>query len=505
MRVTSGSRSNPRAFGSNLVGPMTNRFLRLLASYGVLGLASLVALEAAGEVLHVGPNGAHAAPCAAFAAASDGDTIEIDGSGDYAGDVCVITKSQLTILGVGGMAKVDAAGSSAQGKAIWVVQGDDTTIENVEFSGAAVPDRNGAGIRQEGANLTVRGCVFRDNENGILAGDNADSEILIEHSEFDGNGAGDGYSHNLYVNHVKKLVFRYNWSHRASVGHLLKSRAAENHVLYNRVSGEEGSASYELDFPNGGRTYVIGNLIQQGATTENPTMLAYLEEGPNAASPDQQLYVVNNTFVNERSAGRFVLVAEGAAPAVIVNNVFAGSGELAYPAGSTFEHNEQQGAACLVNASAFDYRLLPGSTCVDAGTDPGTAGELVLLPSEHYAHPLDHVARSRVGAVDLGAYELGSDEETAGAGGALNGAGASTSAGTGGRPLESGGEGGTVTPAGGAASGEASDGPASAESDESGCGCRTTPQSGGTRAWSLLLLIAAAHLIRRSRSERWRR
>jgi hypothetical protein len=178
------------------------------------------------DVLSVGPQGKYPAPCAAFAAAADGDTIEIDSAGSYVGDVCGIAKNKLTISGKGGLAKIDAGGKNAQGKAIWVIQGDDTSIENIEFTGAAVPDMNGAGIRQEGKNLHVAHCSFHDNENGILAGDAAGSEIVIEHSEFNHNGAGDGYSHNLYINHVAKLTFRYNWSHRSVIGHLLKSRGA---------------------------------------------------------------------------------------------------------------------------------------------------------------------------------------------------------------------------------------------------------------------------------------
>jgi hypothetical protein len=54
------------------------------------------------------------------------------------------------------------------GKGIWVISGNDTVVENIEFSGAAVPDANGAGIRFEGVNLTVRNCYFHHNQNGIL-------------------------------------------------------------------------------------------------------------------------------------------------------------------------------------------------------------------------------------------------------------------------------------------------------------------------------------------------
>lgn len=94
--------------------------------------------------LRVGPGLAYATPCAAFAAAGDGAVIEIDGAGSYAGDVCGIARSNLTIRGVNGRPRIDAAGKNAMGKGVWVVQGNNTTIENVEIFGARVADRNGA-------------------------------------------------------------------------------------------------------------------------------------------------------------------------------------------------------------------------------------------------------------------------------------------------------------------------------------------------------------------------
>ena len=130
-------------------------------------------------IRQVGPGKTYATPCAAVAAAASGDIIEIDAAGNYAGNVCAISKSGLTLRGVGGRAKIDAAGNSSGGKGIWVISGSNTVVENIEFLNAKVVDKNGAGIRQEGANLTVRNCYFHDNENGILAGDNAASTITI--------------------------------------------------------------------------------------------------------------------------------------------------------------------------------------------------------------------------------------------------------------------------------------------------------------------------------------
>ena len=61
------------------------------------------------------------------------------------------------------------------------------TIENIEFSGAQVADKNDAGIRFEGAGLTIRNSHFHDNEMGIMVNENPDSDIIIEESEFNDN------------------------------------------------------------------------------------------------------------------------------------------------------------------------------------------------------------------------------------------------------------------------------------------------------------------------------
>ena len=184
------------------------RISRGLVAVLVAAPCALAAATASAGILSVGPGKTYEKPCQAIAAADDGDWIHIDAAGDYSGDVCSWSKNGLLIRGVGGVAKIDAAGKNAGGKATWVIAGNDTVIEYIEFTGAAVPDKNGAGIRQEGANLTVRNSYFHDNENGILAGNNPNSTILIEFSEFASNGAGDGQSHNLYINHVAKLVFQ---------------------------------------------------------------------------------------------------------------------------------------------------------------------------------------------------------------------------------------------------------------------------------------------------------
>lgn len=381
--------------------------MTIRAGYAATAAAScLIPLAAAASTLQVGPGQAYATPCAAIAAAGAGDTILIDAAGHYDGDVCAWSTNGLTLRGIHGRPHIDAAGNHAQGKAIWVISGNDTTIDGIELSGCHVPDANGAGIRQQGVNLTVRNAYFHDNENGILASDKPGSTITIEHSEFARNGAGDGYSHNLYIGHVDRLVFRYNWSHGAVVGHLLKSRAAVNIIEYNRLTGEVGgSESYEINLPNGGLSYVIGNLIEQPPTTQNGAILDYLSEG-FGQNTDDRLFVVNNTFVNNRGSGTFLQIgASATTPVIARNNIFHGGGTPSTQPGSVLDHNYIGSDPLFVDAAHHDYRLLPTAAVIDAGTPPGTGASRSLAPTRVYAHPTGGADRPTMGTIDIGAYE----------------------------------------------------------------------------------------------------
>ncbi len=344
---------------------------------------------ASGNVIKVGPShGIHAISTAA-ALAKNGDTIEIE-AGDYTGDVAVWKQDNLVIRGVGSAGKrvrLIAAGASAEGKAIWVVRGGRITVENIEFTGARVPDRNGAGIRFEKGHLVVRNCRFIDNENGILtSGGNLDLDI--ENSEFGHNGAGDGYSHNLYVGAIRKLRVTGSYFHHAKVGHLLKSRATENHILYNRLTDEaQGRASYELEFPNGGLAYIIGNIIEQSTTTENPNIVSFGAEGYK--HPANELYLINNTLIDNLPQSGFFLVSKPGFQVVkAYNNLLLGKRPLnSGGIDGEFINNPNVGKDSFILADRHDYRIQRESALHRTYMLPGAANGFELAPDREYVHP----------------------------------------------------------------------------------------------------------------------
>jgi Right handed beta helix region len=376
-------------------------FVGLLLAFG----GSVVSAQAAhaATTLYVGPSHALASPSAAAAVAQAGDTVLID-PGVYRGDVATWSQNGITLRGNGGRVVLDAKDAQgvvrdSQGKGIWVISGSNVTVENIEFRNASVPDQNGAGIRSEGAGLVVKRSAFVDNENGILAGAIANSDIVIEQSEFANNGFGDGQSHAVYIGAVRSFTLRSSWSHGTRIGHNVKSRAATTIIEYNRIDdGPTGTASYEIDLPSAGNARIVGNVIQQGPLTDNPTIVTYGEEG--GSQPGRSLDIVNNTFVNDLAGrGTFVRVTPADSQVRLINNAYLGGGTI-YSGPSAFNQgNLSVSSSAVVDPTTLDLRPTIGSPLIDAGVAPPVA-----VTSE-YRHPASSAARPILGAVDTGAFE----------------------------------------------------------------------------------------------------
>jgi len=245
-------------------------------------------------VLTVGSGQQFATLSAALAASQDGDTIYV-AAGVYLNDFAII-KTKVDIIGVGGMAHFVHDGSVPipNGKGIFVTN-TDVSFDHIEFSGAKVSDGNGAGIRYQGGNLTLTNCYFHNNQDGILAAASPTGVITIDRSEFGFNGTGDGLTHNLYADKIGTLTITNSYFHDAVVGHEIKSRAANTTVMNSRIFDLNGTSSYSIDLPNGGKAVIQNNIIQQGPNSENSAIISYAAREAFAGS---SLSVTNNTIIN---------------------------------------------------------------------------------------------------------------------------------------------------------------------------------------------------------------
>ncbi len=274
------------------------------------------------RVLTVGAGKMFAKPSEAAAAARDGDRIEID-SGTYE-DCAVWRASSLTIVARDGATLKDRV---CQGKAIFVVQGSNVTIRSITFTGARSPDNNGAGIRAEGANLTVEDSAFIDNEEGILSGSDPASTITVRGSIFRGNGSCAGVAgcaHGIYAGHIAALILDGNRFEAQHIGHHIKSRALRTEIKGNVIEdGPTGDASYLVDIPDGGSLILSGNRMQKGPRSDNPEVAVIVGE-ESAYNPTREIVIEGNAFANDMNRPTDFLRNRTQTEARLTGNAFIG-------------------------------------------------------------------------------------------------------------------------------------------------------------------------------------
>ena len=262
-------------------------------------------------ILTVGPSGEYPTIALAVAASGDGDTIDV-AAGTYTNDFLEFSDS-ITLQAVGGMVVINATVPPPDGKAIITegATGADVTISGFELTGAAVSDAdgdNGAGIRYQGGNLTLTNDYIYGNQEGILANPavQGTGTITITSSEFADNGnssgPGSGYTHNIYVDQVALLDISDSLITGALVGHEIKSRALDTVITNNVIAdGPTGTASYDIDLPNGGDATITGNVIEKGPDAQNPYVISYGEEG--VTNPGTDVTIADNTILYDLSSG----------------------------------------------------------------------------------------------------------------------------------------------------------------------------------------------------------
>lgn len=353
------------------------------------------------QIWRVGPERDLKVPSQAAKVARHGDIIEID-AGQYYNDYAVWHQNNLTIRGVGGVAKMGSTRLIPNDKGIWIINGNNTVLDNLEFSGAMVNSTNGAGIRHQGGNLTVRNCFFHHNEFSILSGRNLEAEITISDSRFWFQKRATRFSHGIYIGTAKSLSITGSHFKGTDQGHQIKSRALSNYIAYNRIEDIEiGGSSRLIDLPNCGDSVVLGNELHQGASTYNMEVIGYGAEGCDDRSEQQKvLYVVNNTLVNEAIGGTLVHNFTEDAQAYLYNNLFYGRVWLLRGAGRDKNNVGHRLKARLPGS----WGPPQASPAIDSAMTVKRNGS-ALLAQREFAPPVGTAPRKPNGALDVGARE----------------------------------------------------------------------------------------------------
>lgn len=95
--------------------------------------------------------------------------------------------------------------------------------------------------------------------------------LNLENDIFDRNGGSDGPAHNIYMGAAPNLTVNLinSWSHDATVGHLIKSRAGATNIIGSYLQGGDAlsgltppqfTASLEASGPTGKPTLVVTNV-----------------------------------------------------------------------------------------------------------------------------------------------------------------------------------------------------------------------------------------------------
>ena len=203
---------------------------------------------------------------------------------------------------------------------------------------------------------------------------------------------------------------RYCWSHNAYIGQRGQDAAPRSTTSSTTASPtRRGNGNYEIESPNGGTTYIIGNLIHQGANSTNGTIITYGAEGADQRRP-APVRGQQHHRQQPRRLGTVRQQLRPAANALVQNNIFQGVGTPIYNNNATRRPPTGSPPTPTWRTPAnYDYHLTASSTgAINAGTAPGTGiNGFNMNPIQQYVHPLSYESRPVVSTIDIGCYEYG--------------------------------------------------------------------------------------------------
>ncbi len=333
-----------------------------LASFLFLSSAALAAPGAAlscptpasGSVLNVGPSGAFSTIGAAVSSAASGDTICV-AAGLYQNDFFDAGAKNLTIVGVGGLAHLEATENIPNGKAIIVSSGN-LTLKSLELSGARVSSGtggNGAGIRYEGGNLTVVQSYFHDNQEGILGGAGR-GDVVVRDSKFVDNGQSFfnssgtnqtdlGQVHGIYLTGANSLTVDNSYFDSTHVGHHVKVVSPITGATITNSTFEDGGGpastlpSYSIDAPGGGQIAITNDTLIQRPNAPNSYIVHNDYRQATQLPATNSMTIEQDTVRNQRSGGT-LLLNNTTDPTTVAHNTLEGVANIATGSVNAFDN-----------------------------------------------------------------------------------------------------------------------------------------------------------------------
>ncbi|OWK31478.1 right-handed parallel beta-helix repeat-containing protein [Sphingomonas dokdonensis] len=203
---------------------------------------------------------------------------------------------------------------ACEGKAALVLRGGGSVVDGLVFRGIRVPDGNGAGIRIEIGDLTVRNSMFLDSQEGILGGTDEASNVTIDRSTFSGLGQcheTEDCAHSVYLGSRGTVTITNSRFERGQGGHYVKLRVPRVLITDNSFDDSAGNrTNYMIDLPEGATGEIARNTFVQGARKENWT-------GMIVVAAEQQKYRSAGLSVHDNVAS--LAPGQSKSPAFVAN------------------------------------------------------------------------------------------------------------------------------------------------------------------------------------------
>jgi len=221
--------------------------------------------------------------------------------------------------------------AAVDGKAALVLHGNNILVESIECRNIEVKDLNGACIRFEGKNLTVRDLYAHDSQSGVMTS-HTSGFLHIEFSKFEhlgGKATGRGYAHAIYA-----IVddFSLSDSQILSMGKEgtgVKSRSKKTVIENSILASLDGRDSRLVDVANYGELIIKNSILEQGDNSSNSQLIAYGLEHKQVKFPINRIEITDNLFLLDRKKANVIIAYKHADQVAIHDNTMVG--DFLYP------------------------------------------------------------------------------------------------------------------------------------------------------------------------------